>query len=78
MAEKSLGRSKSQISIAITGIDESSVKRSGRESKGVVWIGCAGIDKETSVKKFEIKGDREKFCEDTIWEGLNMLLDFIR
>lgn len=76
MAEKALEKSKSHISIAITGIDENAAKEHG-QGKGLVWISCAGIGKKTVVKSVEIKGDRGKFCDECILECLNFLADFI-
>lgn len=75
MAEKALEKSKCQISIAITGMDECAAKENN--NKGIVWIGCAGIDKKTLVKCIEVNGDRKKFCQETILESLRILLDFI-
>src|SRR5690349_12597001 len=45
LAEKSLEKSKSQISLAITGIDENSASENETHKSGIVWVGCAGIDK---------------------------------
>lgn len=75
MAEKALEKSKCQISIAITGIDECATKVNN--NKGIVWVGCAGIDKKTLVKCIEVKGNRKQFCHETILASLHILLDFI-
>jgi len=77
MAEKALEKSKAQISVAITGIDENAITKNKIEKPGIVWIACAGIDKKTSAKKLLIKGNREIFCEEAIIQSLKMLLDFI-
>lgn len=78
MAEKSLEKSKAHISIAVTGIDEASVEKNSAAEAGIVWISCAGIDKKTIAKKFNIKGERAVFCEKVILESIEMALGFIK
>lgn len=78
MAEQSLKKSASQISIAITGMDEDSAIEKGLAKSGHVWISCAGIDKNTIMKQIYVKGGRATFCETTIFESLKILLDFIK
>lgn len=78
MAKKALEKSKAQISIAITGIDEDAAQLEDGKKSGIVWISCAGLNKNMLTKEFKISGHRVKFCNTAILEGLKLLLHFIK
>jgi nicotinamide-nucleotide amidase len=78
MAEKALQKSKAQISIAITGFDQSVIKKEDENQSAFAWISCASIDNKSISKKFITNAKREKFCEQLIVDGLKMLLTYIK
>ncbi len=77
MAEGGLKNSIAQVAIATSGIAGEDLKSSAHEAKGIVWIACAGIDKETVSKKHVIKGKRKTFNLKSILFSLEFLQHFI-
>lgn len=77
MAKSALEKSKAQISIAITGLDAAATKKNKFKQPGIVWMCCVSVDKKICTKVFRITGNREAFCEKTILDALNMLVDFV-
>lgn len=73
MAEQGLKKSRAQISIAMTGVEQEDA-----HTPGIVWIACAGIDKTPLIKQFKVRGSRKVFCETTIAMALKLLLQFIK
>lgn len=78
MAEKALQKSKAQISISITGLDQDVIKEAGSNKPGMAWISCVSMYKKPISKQFKIKANREKFCDKLILHALNMLLTYVK
>lgn len=77
MAEGALKNSIAQLAIATSGIAGEDIEPSAHENKGIVWIACAGIHKETVCKKYFIKGTRNTFNMKCISFSLELLQHFI-
>lgn len=77
MAEGALKNSIAQVAIATSGIAGEDVESSDNH-KGIVWIACAGINRETITKKYYIEGKRNTFNLKSISLGIKLLHDFIK
>ncbi len=76
MAEGALKNSTAQIAVATSGIAGEDIS-SNQNTAGIVWIACAGIDRETLSGQFSISGQRQEFILKTIVKALQLLTDFI-
>ena len=77
MAEGALKNSKASISIAVSGVD-GTANENDRATTGIVWLACAGIDKKTETRVLKHKGGQKVFVENTILDGLKMLLTYVK
>ena len=78
MAEATLKKTKAQVCIATTGIDEKTASTDVHNQPGLVWIACAGMDRKTVTKQIKVPGNREEFATQTLIASLEVLLDFLK
>lgn len=73
MAEGALENSRAQVSVATTGIAGDDCAG----GSGIVWIGCAGVNKKTVTLMKKITGDRKTFEQKVILVALKFLLETV-
>ncbi len=78
MAEQALKKSRAQICIATTGIDEKAASDENHPQPGLVWIACAGVNKKTVTKFLKVSGNREEFTKQTLITSLEFLVAFAK